>query len=630
MTDSFNNIEIIEQKFEEYTLNNMDEVLKHIERCGKNCYKSEKNITETSAEKFIDNILKSGHESVIEHAHFIFKMKIEDAELLFNKIGYPALSELRGLNITQYSDDRQTHYYIISGNPRTFRDIYRVSGVYVFLDKLPEIFSKYLGKDGTFKLTGKTVEPETYELVGIQKSDYGDKHNYYTFRFDTSISTYKDITRHRNLSWSIESTRYCVAGDTKLKFSNAHHNYNVKDLYNKIHVNPPSNASWKRIKIRQLNENTGVLEFAKIKDVLYMGKKPVLQIKTRLGYELKCTKEHPIYSKDGYIEAGNLTLGNEIYINGKDITEKPLYQDKDWLYYQNITLNKTFAQIAKEFSFNANTVKKWGAKLALPKKGTGYFNKGRIPWNKDLHEKDDSRVKIQADTLREFRWDKWHDTEKLKKLGKRSYRKMIKDTCEICSSKEGLQVHHIDCDREHNDNNPNNLITLCPKCHAGVHSKNLTIAVLDPVVEIKELPAEDVYDIVMDSEYHNFVANGVIVHNCNYSRKNENGKIKIVDCSYFMTLQEHQLYLNEMDKMAAKYNVMAKDFESKPDVLRMILPHGTAASVVMSGSVYDLKKMLALRTDIHAHPTVQHDMKEIENLIQKDSKEILFLDRRMV
>ncbi len=42
-------------------------MLKKIERIGRVCYKSERNITETSAEQFVRNIIKNGHESVIEH-----------------------------------------------------------------------------------------------------------------------------------------------------------------------------------------------------------------------------------------------------------------------------------------------------------------------------------------------------------------------------------------------------------------------------------------------------------------------------------------------------------------------------------------------------------------------------------
>ena len=43
-------------------------ILKKIERIGRVCYKSESNITDDSAERFVKSILDRGHESVLEHA----------------------------------------------------------------------------------------------------------------------------------------------------------------------------------------------------------------------------------------------------------------------------------------------------------------------------------------------------------------------------------------------------------------------------------------------------------------------------------------------------------------------------------------------------------------------------------
>ena len=51
-----------------------EQIMKHIERAGRVCYKSESRISDTSAEKFIANIIKSGHESVIEHVSLTFKI----------------------------------------------------------------------------------------------------------------------------------------------------------------------------------------------------------------------------------------------------------------------------------------------------------------------------------------------------------------------------------------------------------------------------------------------------------------------------------------------------------------------------------------------------------------------------
>lgn len=51
-----------------------DTIMKNIERFGRVCYKSEEGITETSAKGFIERIIKSGHESVIEHEKISVKI----------------------------------------------------------------------------------------------------------------------------------------------------------------------------------------------------------------------------------------------------------------------------------------------------------------------------------------------------------------------------------------------------------------------------------------------------------------------------------------------------------------------------------------------------------------------------
>ena len=45
------------------------EILKKIEKIGRVCYKSEGNITEDSAERFVKSIIARGHESVLEHVN---------------------------------------------------------------------------------------------------------------------------------------------------------------------------------------------------------------------------------------------------------------------------------------------------------------------------------------------------------------------------------------------------------------------------------------------------------------------------------------------------------------------------------------------------------------------------------
>lgn len=67
-------MKIIEPGFEILDLIDGNELLKKIERIGRVCYKSEIGITNDSAIKFVKNIVKNGHESVIEHEKITVKI----------------------------------------------------------------------------------------------------------------------------------------------------------------------------------------------------------------------------------------------------------------------------------------------------------------------------------------------------------------------------------------------------------------------------------------------------------------------------------------------------------------------------------------------------------------------------
>lgn len=60
-------MKVIEPSFEIITPVDRETVYRHIELCGRVCYKSEGNIDEGSAERLIRSMLARGHESPIEH-----------------------------------------------------------------------------------------------------------------------------------------------------------------------------------------------------------------------------------------------------------------------------------------------------------------------------------------------------------------------------------------------------------------------------------------------------------------------------------------------------------------------------------------------------------------------------------
>lgn len=58
---------IVEPSFEILNAPKREEVLRHLEFCGRVCYKSEDKMTEESASRFVKFLIERGHESPIEH-----------------------------------------------------------------------------------------------------------------------------------------------------------------------------------------------------------------------------------------------------------------------------------------------------------------------------------------------------------------------------------------------------------------------------------------------------------------------------------------------------------------------------------------------------------------------------------
>ncbi len=98
-------MKIIEPSVELMTPFDDNEVLKFIETCGRVCYRSEKNITDDSAPRFIRNVIKHGHESVLEHFSCTFKIICDRG----------VMSELTRHRLASFSIE-STRYCDYSGN----------------------------------------------------------------------------------------------------------------------------------------------------------------------------------------------------------------------------------------------------------------------------------------------------------------------------------------------------------------------------------------------------------------------------------------------------------------------------------------------------------------------------------
>jgi thymidylate synthase (FAD) len=60
-------MKVIDPYYEIINMPDADDILRHIERAARTCYKSEEKISDGSAEKLLNALNKSGHHSVFEH-----------------------------------------------------------------------------------------------------------------------------------------------------------------------------------------------------------------------------------------------------------------------------------------------------------------------------------------------------------------------------------------------------------------------------------------------------------------------------------------------------------------------------------------------------------------------------------
>ena len=99
-------MKIIEPSVEILTDLDGIQILKHIEKVGRVCYKSEDKITEDSSKNFVSMIIKSGHEAVIEHFNITVKFVTDRGishEIVRHRIASYAQESTRYCN---YSKDK--------------------------------------------------------------------------------------------------------------------------------------------------------------------------------------------------------------------------------------------------------------------------------------------------------------------------------------------------------------------------------------------------------------------------------------------------------------------------------------------------------------------------------------------
>lgn len=95
---------------------------------------------------------------------------------------------------------------------------------------------------------------------------------------------------------------------------------------------------------------------------------------------------------------------------------------------------------------------------------------------------------------------------------------------------------------------------------------------------------------------------------CNYSKDKFDNQIKFIKPVFVNESDKYNIWKGTMQILEHNYNRMAKNTEAKPDELRMLLPHSTAAEVTMTANIREWRHILSLRTQKMAHPAVRQLM----------------------
>jgi thymidylate synthase (FAD) len=180
-----------------------------IEACGRICYKSEDKISPESAEPFIRNIIKHGHNSVTEMAVLTLKVAY-DSESFASQL-FQLLPKFLHIDRIEKKE------LLITGSVRAFRELYQanpsvkmVKAIAEFLGKRhPLFYEDLLPARGLVKQEGVLVEKVPLKTVETLPADLLAKHRHIAVLFIVNRAITHEIVRHRPVSYLQESQRYC-------------------------------------------------------------------------------------------------------------------------------------------------------------------------------------------------------------------------------------------------------------------------------------------------------------------------------------------------------------------------------------------------------------------------------------
>lgn len=268
----------------------------------------------------------------------------------------------------------------------------------------------------------------------------------------------------------------CVSGDTELQLNRAGKGFRVSiaEAYSAFHrLAPRGGKFWREDIPTMIRSKVGDrVGLQLVENIVYSGVKETFTLRLVDGKELRLTGDHEVLTPDGFVRLAHLRAGDAVLVDG----EREGSARAARIPYRRLSWYS-----AHPFARVQQSEGRW---------------RYQIEEHRAVYEASINGLSLAAyrATLRSGRIDG------LRFVDPRVW-----------------HVHHVD---ENPRNNSVHNLQLLPAAahrthhHPGYPAFGYGVPTAVEIEEIKSHGFEDTYDVQCAAPFHNFVANGVIIHNC--------------------------------------------------------------------------------------------------------------------